>query len=123
MKKYGSYMVCNEYIKEVRHFLKLFFEELSDEYTSEDWKTFLMPGSKLKVNLMVDKEQSITQNMTFEIYCESLEELKSLAEKHNLKIDSFLSTRSSQNYKYHFIEIFGPHNICKIEINFVENVS
>jgi len=68
---------------------------------------------------MKGKDQIMTQNMTFEISCKSLKELEKFAKKFNCKIDSFIATETNHKYRYHYIEIFGPKNICKIEINYI----
>lgn len=122
MTKFGLYLVCNEYINEVRDFLKSFFDEKVDEYSFEGWATFEIPSNNLVVNLMKDDKRSITQNMTFEIYCDSLEELSLLAKKYGTRVNSFLATDSLQHYKYHYTEIVGPKNICKVEISYSKDI-
>ncbi len=122
MAKYGSYLVCNEYIDEVHSFLKQFFKERIDGYTFEGWSTFEVPDSSFLINLMKDGGQPLTKNMTFEIYCQSMKELEKIAENHGATIENFVSKKSAQHYKYYYIEIFGPQGICKIEVNFTENL-
>lgn len=65
---YGSYLVCNDHIEEVKGFLAQFFEERLDEYSFEGWVTFVVPGTRFKINLMKDDKLPTTKNMTFEIY-------------------------------------------------------
>ncbi len=119
---YGSYLVCHEYIEEVGEFLGQFFNEDKGEYNHPGWITFFIPNTDFKVNLIKGKDQEITQNMTFEIDASSIENLKKYARKHNCKIDSFIATETGNNYKYHYIEIISPANICKIEISYCEDV-
>ena len=71
---------------------------------------------------MRGKGQRITQNMTFEISCKSLKELEKFAKKFKCKINSFVTTETAYKYRYNYIEIFGPANICKIEINYIERL-
>ena len=122
MVTYGSYLVCNEYMEEVKRFLMQFFEETPDDYSSEGWTTLVIPDAGFKINLMQDTELPLTQNMTFEIYCSSLEELQSMAVKHKQQVKSFLATKAPQQYRYHYIDVPGPYNICKVEINYVEDL-
>ena len=122
MIKYGSYLICKEHVREVKDFLGEFFEEKKDKYNHENWVTFVVPNTDFKINLMKGSDQSITQNMTFEIYCESKEGLEKYAKKHNLEIESFVATETSQPYTYYYIEILGPYNICKIEVNYCEDL-
>ena len=122
MTQYGSYLVCKEYIKEVKEFLSMFFEEKKGRYNHDGWITFEIPNTKFIVNLMKGKDQPMTQNMTFEIGVKSMEELQEYAKKHNSKIYDFIATETVNNYRYNYIEIFGPQNICKIEISYSEDV-
>jgi len=119
--QYGSYLCCKDHIEEVRNFLGKFFEESKDRYNHSGWITFKTPGGFL-INLMRGKGQEMTKNMTFEIYCQSLEELKKYAKKFNQEIQSFNTTESLSPYKYNFIEIYGPQNICKVEISYSEDL-
>lgn len=121
MTRYGSYLVCNEHIEEVKEFLAQFFEEKPDEYSFAGWVTFVVPGTDFKINLMKDSELALTKNMTFELYCDSLAELESIAAKHGKKIESFLSTESPQQYRYHYID-FSCLNICTVEVSYVEDL-
>ncbi len=122
MIKYGSYLVCKEHVQEVRDFLCDFFEEKIDKYNHDNWVTFLILDTNFQVNLMKGNDQPMTQNMTFEIYCDSKEELEKYAEKYKCEIESFVATETSQPYTYYYIEILGPYNICKIEINYCEDL-
>jgi hypothetical protein len=122
MNKYSSYLVCKEHLKDVKKFLNQFFEELKGKYNYEGWVTFKIPETGFIVNLMNGCEQKLTQNMTFEISVSSIWELKKYAKRYDCKIDSFLCTETKQKYNYHYIEILGPEEICKVEINFVESL-
>lgn len=122
MVKHGSYLVCKEYLKEVKEFLLQFFKEELGQYSHENWVTLIVPDTNFKVNLMKGNDQPITQNMTFEIYCESFEELKFYSHKFNKPIEKFLVTEVVPNYFYNYIEIPGPYNICKVEVNYCENI-
>jgi len=121
-KSYSSYLVCKEHINEVKEFFSQFFEELKGKYNYEGWITFKIPKTDFIVNLMNGYDQNLTQNMTFEISVASLEELEKYAKKYNCKIDSFPCIESEQNYTYYYIEIFGPKNICKIEVSHLEDI-
>lgn len=121
MTTYGSYLVCKDYIAEVKDFLGQFFEEQEGKYNHDAWVTFIVPGSNFKINLMRGEDQPITQNMTFEIYCNSFKELRGFAEQHGCDIQDFLATGAVQKYQYHYIEIPGPQNICKVEVNYCED--
>ena len=122
MERYGSYLVCKEYIQDVRVFLSDFFDELKSGYTHSEWISFKIPGSKFLVNLMRGDDQNMTQNFTIEIYCDSKEKLEEYSKKYLKKIESFVATKSSVKYKYNYIEVFGPQNICKVEISYSEDL-
>jgi len=121
--KFGCYLVCKEHINEVEKFLKQFFKEEKDNYQSGQWVTFQPKNSDFKINLMKGEDQELTQNMTFEIYFNSIDELRNFAKKHKCKIESFKVTNTKQKYIYNYIEILGPNNICKIEANYCEDVN
>jgi|GEM_PF-2395975 len=123
MKYHSSYLVCKDHIMEVKDFLSQFFPEEKDKYDHDGWITFKFPETGYQVNLMKGVEQDITQNITFEIACDSLEELEKMAEKYNTKVDSFLTTETANPYRYHYIEIAGPAGICKVEISYCEDVT
>ena len=120
--KFDCYLVCKEHINDVRKFLSKFFEEIKGEYSSSNWISFKIPHSDFIINLMVGEDQELTQNMTFEIYFSSKKELEKFAKKHKCKIKIFKVTNTSQKYKYNYVEIFGPKEICKIEANYCENI-
>ncbi|MFB6181596.1 MAG: hypothetical protein ABEJ24_01740 [Candidatus Magasanikbacteria bacterium] len=71
---------------------------------------------------MTGEEQEITQNMTFEIWCDSMKELEKYANEYNEEIKSFIATETEKDYKYNFIVIPGPQNICKMEINYMQDL-
>lgn len=119
--KYSSYIVCNEHIAQVSDFLEQFFEKLTTEYNFEGWLTFKIGNTTFTLNLMSDRDLPLTQNMTLELYCDSLDELKNLAEKHGVKTQSIEGTKALQHYTYHFAEIKGPHNICNVELSYTVN--
>lgn len=121
-RKFGCYLVCKEYINEVKKFLKQFFEEEKDGYESPQWITFHPKDSNFKINIMKGENQILTQNMTFEIYFNSMNELKNFAKKHKRKIKSFKVTDTKQKYIYNYAEINGPRKICKIEANYCEDI-
>ena len=113
--------VCKEHIEEVKDFLSKFFEEERGRYNHPGWVTFKVPNSDFLVNLMRGKDQPMTQNMTFEIYLDSKEELENYAKKHGVEVKSFLATETESKYRYHYVEFFGPENICKVEVNYSED--
>ncbi|MBT7903217.1 hypothetical protein HN587_05120 [Candidatus Woesearchaeota archaeon] len=120
MKDVSTYLVCKEHILEVKEFLKQFFEEEKGRYNHKEWITFKLLNSDFKICLMTGDNQPITQNITFEINCKSLEELKNYAHKFNKKIENFLATATEKPYRFYFIEIQGPNGICKIDISCCE---
>lgn len=122
MTRYGSYLNCKEYVKEVKEFLSQFFEEKKDKYSHDNWVTFLIPNTDFKINLLKGDEHLMTQYMVFEIYCDSKKELEEYAKKYNCEINSFVATETREPYRYYYIEIFGPKNICMVEINYCEDV-
>ena len=65
-------------------------------------------------------DQDITQNMTFEITCDSVHQLNEEAGRYGVKVDSFLATETGKPYKYYYAEVLGPGYICKIELNYIE---
>ena len=124
MAKYNSsYLVCHEHVDEVKKFLSKFFKESKGRYNHKNWITFKLPKTDFTINLMKGCDQPLTQHMVFEILCNSMEELKTFAKKNNCKIDSFTATETGKPYRYHYIQIPGPKNICKIEINFTEELT
>jgi len=60
--------------------------------------------------------------MTFEITCESIDELDAFAKQFGKTIEHFIVTEIEPQYRYSYIELFGPEGICKIEINYSSNV-
>jgi len=122
MTKYGSYLVCKEHVQEVKDFLSQFFEERKDQYSHDNWVTFLITDTNFQINLMKGSDQPITQNVTFEIYCESMDKLKEFAARYHCKVESFVATETAQPYTYYYIEVNGPYGICKIEVNYCEYV-
>jgi len=120
MSKFGSYLVCKKYIEEVREFLLMFFEEEHGRYNHSGWGTFKVPGTDFSVNIMSGDDQKLTQNMTFEIDCNSKKELEDFAKKYNCEIYDFLATEAAKRYRYYYIEVLGPQNICKMEISYSE---
>jgi len=120
--KSGCYLVCKEHINEIKEFLSQFFDEVKGEYNFSGWITFKTPNSDFIINLMKGKNQELTQNMTFEIYFWTKKELEKFAKEHNCRIKSFEATGSSQRYRYNYVEILGPKNICKIEASYSEDI-
>lgn len=118
--QYSSYLICHEYLKEVKKFLLNFFEETIGECNHENWVTFKVPDSNFSVNLIKGTDQEMTQNMVFEIYCESIDQLKSFAKKYNANIKNFLVAEVKSQYTYHYLQISGPQNICKIEFSYIQ---
>lgn len=122
MSKFRSYLVCKDHLEEVRDFLKDFFFEDNGRYNHSGWVTLLVPETSFQVNLMRGHKQPLTQNMTFEIYLDSLENLQRYADKHGCQIESFFATETAQHYRYYYIEIQGPASICKMEISYSEDL-
>jgi hypothetical protein len=67
---------------------------------------------------MQGEDQPLTQNMTFEIGVKSLTDLEAYAKTFDCKIDDFLCDETEYVYRYYYIEIPGPGNICKVEISY-----
>ncbi len=122
MGKFTCYMNCKNYVSEVKEFLAQFFEEEKGRYSHSEWVTFKIPKTNFVVNLMSGDDQLITQNMTFEIECESMKELENYAKKYDKKILDFLATKVEKEYRFYYFEIPGPQNICKIDISFSEDL-
>jgi len=118
--KYGIYLVCREHLNDVNKFLSQFFTPIINEYTHEGWRVFSVPNADFLINIMHGDDQNLTQNMTLEIYLDSLETLKEFSQQHNVILKSFETSKSPTKYKYHFIEIPGPQNICKVEASYSE---
>jgi len=114
MNEYGIYLVCKEHIREVEDFLEKFLEKIENKYTHKEWITFKAPSSNFLVNLMVGNEQEMTKNITFEIYCNSLIDLQKFSLDYGMDIQNFVADKSSVQYRYNYIEILGPADICKI---------
>lgn len=123
MARYNhSYLVCKESINEVKKFLSKFFKEQKTQYTHSTWITFRIPKTSYTASLMKGKNQKITQNMVFEISCESLGELKKFSNKFKSEIMSFVATETGKPYRYYYIAVGGPKNICKIEVNYIQHL-
>lgn len=122
MIKYSSYLVCKEHVQEVQEFLGQFFEGEKGPYNHDDWVTFIIPNTNFTVNLMKGSDQPITQHITFEIGCDSLTALETYSEKYNTEIKSFIATETGNPYRYHYCDILGPRDICKIEVNYIETI-
>jgi len=120
--KYTQYINCQEHLEEVKTFLSQFFEEEKGRYNHSKWVTFKIPGTKVNVNLMVDEDQPITQNITFERECDSMEELKQLSKQHKQEIQSFKVTKTKKPYMFYYIEIWGPNKIVKIDMSYEEDL-
>ncbi|MEX0652356.1 MAG: hypothetical protein WD153_02740 [Candidatus Paceibacterota bacterium] len=103
-------------------FLGRFFEEEIGNYNHQKWVTFQVPHGGFLINLMEGKDQPLTQNLSIEVYCDSLEQLQEFAKTHNTKIYNFTAEQSSKRYQHHYIEIAGPQEICKLEISFSEDL-
>lgn len=118
--QYSSYLICHDQVKEVKNFLMDFFEETVGEYNHENWVTLKIPNSDFSINLMKGSNQAMTQNMVFEIYCDSMEQLQEFAKKYNTDIKSFLVTEVKNTYTYNYLQISGPKDICKIEFSYIK---
>lgn len=121
--KYGCYLICHEHIQAVDAFLQSFFRKRETGYNFASWITFEVPDANFTVNLMKGDDEPLTQHLTFEVYCASLTELETLSRKYEVEIHKFRSNSSPQKYYYHFAEIPGPATICKIELNYIEDIA
>tara|TARA_Y100000310_G_scaffold302879_1_gene340691 strand:- start:169 stop:537 length:369 start_codon:yes stop_codon:yes gene_type:complete len=121
MKNISTYIVCKEHIEEVKEFLKDFFEEEKGRYNHPEWLTFKLPKTDFEVNLIGGKDMKMTQNITFEINCESMEELEKYSKKYGKKIENFLATATGKPYQFYYIEIPGPQSICKVDISYCKD--
>lgn len=120
MPSHDIYLVCHEYLPEVRKFLQQFYEEEQGDFNHEKWVTFVISSSSFRVNLMAGSDQPLSQNVTFEIGFDDMSDLYEFAEKHGAKISSFQVTEVMPHYNYHYVELVGPKGICKLEANFCE---
>jgi hypothetical protein len=119
---YASYLVCHDQVKEVKEFLQDFFREEFGSYNHSRWVTFQIPNCNFILNLIEGKELKLTQNMVFEIYCDTYSELEDWASKYNQQIEHFTANRASQKYEYYFIDLPGPENICRMEISYSKDI-
>ncbi len=116
MNKYDAYLVCNDHMGEVKHFLARFFTEKKDEHSSDSSVTFVPPDGDFQINLIRDHKQPITQNVTFETRFKSSGVLERFAKENNTEVEIFLVTEAGQSAVYNYVEIVGPHNICKVKV-------
>ena len=119
-KDFSAYLVCGEYVEEVKQFLLRFYPELHTPYTYRDWISFTVPDTNFRFNLMHDKGEPLTQHMTLEMSVHSLDDLQTLAKEFDCEIRDFPCNETDYKYHYHYIEIPGPHDICKMEISYSE---
>ena len=123
MARYNhSYLICGKHIKEVEKFLEQYFDKIKTQYTFDNWLNFKIPKSNYRASLTHLKGQKLTQNMVFEISCPTLKELKNYSNKTKEKIHSFVATETGRPYRFYYLTIKGPANICKIEINYIEHL-
>ena len=122
MMKYGCYLVCHEHIDEVSDFLTMFFPCVENQYTHKEWITFVIPHADFLLNLMKGDSQKLTQDVTMEIYFDTMNELVSFSNRYGVEIKSFKATKSTGKYTYHYCEVAGPHDICKIEASYSKNI-
>lgn len=116
MNKYDAYLVCNDHIGEVKDFLTRFFKEKKDEQSGENSVTLVPPDGDFTINLIRDHKQPITQNVTFETRFKSSDALERFAKENNVEVEIFLVTEAGQSAVYNYVEIVGPHNICKVKV-------
>lgn len=122
MATVSTYLVCKNRIQETRMFLKDFFEEEVGRFNHTEWITFKIPHSNFTINLMKGENQPQTQNITFELNCTSMDELKQYATKYDKEIRNFLAEQTGKPYRFHYIEILGPNDICKIDVSYCEEL-
>ena len=126
MENVSAYLVCKEHIDDVKKFLRNFFVEKIGVSGDPERVTFKLLDTDSTINLIVGHNLPMTQNITFEIKCKYKEELEEYAKKHNKKVEDilvashFLGTSIGRPNRFYYIKIPGPHNICKIDINFTE---
>jgi hypothetical protein len=118
---HSLYLVCKEYTEEVRAFLSQFYTETTGPYNYEHWVSFEIPGG-FSINLMEGEDQPITQNVTLQIDPGSLEHLHELGTRYNQPVQNFLCDETDTPYQYYYIEVLGPHGICKIEFSHSEKL-
>lgn len=123
MKKYRCTLVCWDNLNDVASFLEKFFTEVFTSYNHSTWRSFQIPEQDFYINIMEGSDLLLTQDMVFEIECDSFDCLQSYASNFDCDIQMFYSEQSSQKYNYHYIEVNGPKNICKIEISYSENIT
>lgn len=116
MSKYDASLICNDHISEVKDFLAKFFKEEKDEHNADNSVTFVVPESNFRISLMVDHNQPLTKNVTFEMGSNSRSMLETFAQKNNTEIKTFMTKEDGQSYMYNFVEVPGPYDICKIKI-------
>lgn len=45
MSEYGLYVICKEYLGDVKKFLGIFFKEYKGRYNNNEWVTFKIPNN------------------------------------------------------------------------------
>jgi len=121
-RTYSFYLVCHDYIEEVRSFLGNFFQETRGPYNYEHWVTFEVRGANLHFDLMDGKDQMLSQNIVFQLNAKTLDQLHRYAQKYRQPVQSFHCDETKQPYDYHYVFVPGPHDICSVEISVVENI-
>jgi hypothetical protein len=117
MVKHTAYLVCHEHINDVKKFLAQFFEQEITKYNHENWITFVIPPG-FKLNLMKGLKQKLTQNFMLELGCDTKKELEEFANKYGQEIKHFTVTEVTPNYEFYYIEIPGPHDICRMDVSY-----
>lgn len=119
--QYDMYIVCHDHIERVADFVSTFFEEESGPYNFAGWRTFIVPGTEFRVNLMTGNDQVLTQNVVLEMYATTYDELEQYAAEYGEQIASFDVDDTGHPYRYHYVFLEGPEHICNVEVNYIEN--
>lgn len=122
LSKFSFYLVCHEHIEEVYDFLIQFFPEMKGVYNYEHWITFDVPEANFHFDIMDGSNQELSKNVTFQMDAGSLEDLEILGKRYGCTIKDFLCDETDQKYRYYYIEVLGPHSICKMEISYCDNL-
>ena len=120
MESYEINLICGDHLEEVERFLSRFFQKKDLENDHQKNVVFLVPNSAYQIKLMRGVNLSLTQGVTLAVVCETRDQLEEFAERTKTEIKE-LTITGDNPYTHHYVEVPGPQNICKIEVNYRED--